>query len=59
MFLFVYFAVSCLQMYFASDEDDNEETEEADTWRVRRSDGLAMLHDDNDLDADETTLPLK
>ena len=43
----------------SSDEDDEEETEGADTGRVRRSDGLAMLDDDDDLDAGETTLPLE
>ena len=46
-------------MCFAGDEDDEEETESADTGRVRRSNGVAILDDDNDLDAGETTLPLE
>ena len=46
-------------MGFPSDEDDEEETERAYTGRTRRPDGLAMLDDDDDLDAGETTLPLE
>ena len=55
-----FFGVSYFEMcrfIFPSDEDDEEETEGADTGRVRRSYGLAMLDDDDDLDAGETTLP--
>ena len=44
---------------FRVTKDDEEETEGADTERVRRSDGLSMLDDDDDLDADETTRPLE
>ena len=46
-------------MCFPSDLGDEEETEGADTGRVRRSDGLAMLDDNDGVDAGETTLPLE
>ena len=41
----------------SSDEDGKDETEGDFTSRVRGSDDVAMP-DDDDLDADETTLPL-
>ena len=44
---------------FPRDEDEEEETEGADTGRARRLDGLAMLDDDDGLDTGETTLPLE
>ena len=43
----------------SSDEDDEEETEGDYTNKVRGSDDVAMPDNDDDLDADETTLPLK
>ena len=46
-------------MCFPRDKDGEEETESSDTGRVRRSDGLAMLEDEDDLDAGATTLPLE
>ena len=42
----------------SSDEDDEEETEVVDTRRVRRSDDIAMLDNDDDLDAGDATLLL-
>ena len=42
-----------------NDEDDEEETGSDYTRRVRGSDDIAMLDDDDDLDAGETTLPLE
>ena len=43
----------------SSDEDDEEETEGVDTRRARRFDDIAMLDDDDDLDAGEASLPLQ
>ena len=43
----------------SSAEDDEGETEGDYTSRVRGSDSIAIPDDDDDLDADETTLPLE
>ena len=42
-----------------SDKDDEKVTGGDYTRRVRGSDDIAMLDDDDDLDAGETTLPLE